>query len=101
MRTVLVLVVQIRVIRVSSPYPIYIQTKNAQSELRIVTFKIRPEMLERLDKLALELGVYRSDLLRVGILRVLRDPPTEKELREAFLKALYYEKKGEYLEVEI
>jgi metal-responsive CopG/Arc/MetJ family transcriptional regulator len=38
-----------------------------QSYTRVVTFKIDPQMLEKLDKLARELSMSRSELIREAI----------------------------------
>jgi len=43
--------------------------------LRIVTFKIEEELLEKVDKLALKLGVSRSTIIRWAIEYYLEQKP--------------------------
>lgn len=57
--------------------------------LKVVSFKAEPSLIERLDLLAGRLGVSRSELIRAGILRVLRDPPSRGELELASTVGLW------------
>ena len=41
------------------------------SRLRVITFKLDPYTIEKLDKLAKDLGLDRSDLIRLGIMVII------------------------------
>ena len=50
------------------------------SRFMLVTFKVSPELLEEVDRLANRLGVSRSELIRAALVRIVKRPPTRGEL---------------------
>lgn len=47
----------------------------SREEVRVVTFKAHYTFLEKVDRLANELGTKRSTLIRAALLKVLEEPP--------------------------
>jgi len=58
--------------------------------LRIVTFKIEEELLEKVDKLALKLGVSRSTIIRWAIEYYLeqKSQDLEQKLRKRYVEVI-------------
>ena len=47
--------------------------------MRVVTFKIEEDVLELVDKIAIEKGLYRSEVIREAVKEFIRRKLLEKE----------------------
>lgn len=54
--------------------------------LRLVTFKVEEELLEKLDKIAIQMGVSRSTVIRWAIEYYLQYLQTKAEVRVIRIK---------------
>ena len=64
-----------------------VRGRRVKSYSRIITLKVSPRLLEKLEEVAEKTGATRSELIRVGIMRVIEDPPSRDEIAKSILLA--------------
>ena len=58
--------------------------------MKVVTFKLRDEELEELDRIARKLGMTRSDVIREAIRRFLSEVGTHPRVRVRVRRVVLY-----------